>query len=227
MARLPQLIDAVSKTSGRDRSSVEHWARAIREAGLITTTKRGVGAAEMTTRDAANLLIGLCGADTPRDAAKAVHEFRSLKVFAPWSESGEFFDVYERIKAAPDFGVAIEELIDGILEILSSFRRYADEAFPSHSEKARSVFAFGSLAQIRLEVKLARWPAHASIRVLRDDENHKEVEAYRFDFLQSQQLLRQGSFYTYPPEGCDTKTIMTFGLKTVLGAALAVHGEPE
>jgi hypothetical protein len=226
MARLPQLIDAVSKTSGRDRSSVEHWARAIREAGLITTTKRGVGAANMTTRDAANLLIGLCGADTPREAAKAVHEFRSLKVFAPWSESGEFFDVYERIKDAPDFGNAIEELMEGVQEIRSTFSRYVDEAFPTHSEEVRSLFAFGSVAKIRLEVKLARWPAHALIRVLRQDENHKEVEAFRCDFIKNQQLLGQG-FYTNPPQDCDTQTTITFGLQTVLGASAAVHGEPE
>jgi hypothetical protein len=226
MARLPQLIDAVSKTSGRDRASVHHWARAIREAGFITTTKRGVGASNMTTRDAANLLIGLFGADTPRDAAKAVQEFRSLQVFAPQAESGDFFDVYERLKNAPDFGTAIEELIDGILGITGSFSAYVDLAFPTLNEEVRKIFAFGELAKIRLEVKLARWPAHASIRVLREDENFKEVEAYRFDFIQSQRLIGT-DFYTQSPDGCDTKTTITFGLKTVLGASLAVHGEPE
>ena len=78
MARLPALIDDLAAHDPRGRPTVELIARNIREAGLITTTKRGRGAAEMTARDAAALLIGLCCSDGPKDAADAVRKFSSL-----------------------------------------------------------------------------------------------------------------------------------------------------
>lgn len=71
MARLPALIDALAAVDGRPRGAIDHVGRAVREAGLIQTTKRGRGAAEMTAMDAARLVLGLYGADQPAAAAHA------------------------------------------------------------------------------------------------------------------------------------------------------------
>lgn len=75
MAKLPALVDALTAIDGRPRGAIDHVARAIREAGLIQTTKRGRGASDMTATDAAYLLIGLYGSDQPAHAAKAATEF--------------------------------------------------------------------------------------------------------------------------------------------------------
>lgn len=74
MARLPALVDAVAAIDDRPRGAVDHVARAVREAGLIQTTKRGRGASEMMARDAAALILGFYGAIQPAQSAQAAEE---------------------------------------------------------------------------------------------------------------------------------------------------------
>lgn len=57
MARLPALIDLITSFGDVERKTVEGQARALRDAGLITPSKRGVGAAHVTLDDAAMLLL--------------------------------------------------------------------------------------------------------------------------------------------------------------------------
>jgi hypothetical protein len=221
MARLPQLIDQVSKTSGRDRASVEHCARAIREAGFITTTKRGVGAASMTARDAANLIIAANAAESTKEALQAVPQFRSLKKWYSVSETDSFEDVFARLQAAPTFGEALEELIESAPELVVVFRQYLEEA---HGKQIAAIFA-RSDSSIRLVVELGRWPATASIKI----ERHTKggwVDAYAFRFIADVEQVKAGQ-YLDAPEGGDRKTTVTFGLKTVLGAWAALNGEAE
>ncbi len=80
MARLPALIAALADLDGRPRSAINHYARTIREAGFIQTTKRGVGAAAMTARDAAALVIGLYGAQDAASSASTVEAFQALPI---------------------------------------------------------------------------------------------------------------------------------------------------
>lgn len=83
MARLPALVDALSLVDGRERVAIDNIARAVREAGFIQTTKRGRGAAEMTTQDAAALLVGLYGAGTMVDAPGTLKGFSQARRKAP------------------------------------------------------------------------------------------------------------------------------------------------
>jgi hypothetical protein len=219
MARLPQLIDAISKTSGRDRSSVEHWARAIREAGLITTTKRGVGAAEMTTRDAANLIIAANAAENTKEALQAVPQFRDLETWYSTSETQAFEGVFARLKDAPTFGEALEELIEGVPELILSFGQYLEEAY---GDKA-ALMSDPSNA-VRLVVELGRWPATASIRIER--YNQGWIADYSFEFIANMEQVKAGQ-YLDPPDGCDRRTTVRFGLKTVFRAWATLNGEPE
>lgn len=71
MARFPALVDALARVDGRDRGVLDHMAREIREAGLIQTTKRGRGSADMTSLDAAHLILGVYGSDGRGTAAAA------------------------------------------------------------------------------------------------------------------------------------------------------------
>jgi hypothetical protein len=225
MARLPQLIDQVSKTSGRDRASVEHCARAIREAGFITTTKRGVGAASMTARDAANLIIAANAAESTKEALQAVPQFRRLKNWYSTAETETFEDVFARLKAAPTFGEALEELIESAPELVVVFQQYLNEGYGEKKAAAMARRGTG----IRLVVELGRWPASASIKIertARTVEYSGWIEAYAFEFIVSNEQLMAGEDLD-PPEGCDRETTVRFGLKTVLGAWLTLNGEAE
>lgn len=79
MARLPALVDALVQVDGRDRVLIDNVARAVREAGFIQTTKRGRGAAEMTSQDAAALLVGLYGSAGMLEAPRVVQAFSQMK----------------------------------------------------------------------------------------------------------------------------------------------------
>lgn len=76
MVRLPGLIDALTACDGRDRGSVDHVARTVREAGFIQTTGRGMAASPMTALDAAALVLSLYGlADA---TARSMTDLRGL-----------------------------------------------------------------------------------------------------------------------------------------------------
>jgi hypothetical protein len=118
MAKLPALVTVLAEVDGRDRATVDHYARTIREAGYIPTTKRGSGAAEMTAREAANLLIALCGADAPKEAPLAIDRFRSLRRFCVWSDEEALAPALPPLAEANTFGDALEYLIDdGVIEL--------------------------------------------------------------------------------------------------------------
>lgn len=72
MARLPAMVDALVAIDGRERVVIDNIARAVREAGFIQTTKRGRGAAEMTSSDAAALVVGLYGSAGMLDAPRVL-----------------------------------------------------------------------------------------------------------------------------------------------------------
>lgn len=128
MARLPALVDVLGEFDIRGRSTVEHIARVIREDGLIQTTKRGRGAAQMTAEDAASLLIGLNATEVPKDAANAVrrlaeqHLVRSQK-FRDMMTASSCPDLMARLARQTTFGKAITFLISAAPD----FRLLADE----------------------------------------------------------------------------------------------------
>ena len=78
MARLPALIEAIARHDRRGQATIAHIARQVRDEGLIRSSKRGVGAAIMTVKDAATLLLATCGDSSPQGTVAAVHNLRSL-----------------------------------------------------------------------------------------------------------------------------------------------------
>lgn len=80
MARLPALVRTFAEFDDRDLVTVEQFARVIREAGHLPTTKRGAGAAEMGSLEAAKLFIALNGSDSPKNAIEAIERFYDLPI---------------------------------------------------------------------------------------------------------------------------------------------------
>ncbi|MCM5558079.1 hypothetical protein [Pleomorphomonas sp. JP5] len=137
MAKLPALVTALTEVDGRDRPTIDHYARTIREAGFIPTGKRGVGAAEMDVRAAANLLIALnCGSDA-KQAAERVAFFRAFILNDASDPQG--FRTFQAINSAQNFGEALELLIGGVPEIILRGVRYIDEKWPEKSDEFRQI----------------------------------------------------------------------------------------
>jgi hypothetical protein len=79
MATLSDLITTLSWTTSIPEATVFAYGRFAREAGLISQGGRGKGAATMTVRDAANLLIAVGGTAVTRDAGTAIKRFRPMR----------------------------------------------------------------------------------------------------------------------------------------------------
>ena len=132
MTRLPALIDAFAACDERDRGTIEHFARVIREAGHLPTTKRGVGAAEMGPTEAAMLMIAINASDAPRSAPEAVQAFRQLP-WTPHPHEKEDDPVAELLEGRP-FGDALTTLLQHLptlIEELLSPGNHRDAAVRS------------------------------------------------------------------------------------------------
>lgn len=79
MAKLPDLVRAAADATGETEASIKVLARTLREGGLITTFGRGRHGAEMSSRDAASLLLGLAVAGDMTKAAAAVESLGSTR----------------------------------------------------------------------------------------------------------------------------------------------------
>lgn len=79
MARLPALVEALAEVDLRSHATLNHIARLVRDAGEITSTKRGAGGAKMEYRDAATLLMAACGDINPLGAVAAAKRMQALE----------------------------------------------------------------------------------------------------------------------------------------------------
>lgn len=145
MALLSTLVKAIADVEGIDEVQVGWVARHLREAGHISQAGRGRGAAQMSSSDAANLLIGVNAATGAKNGAEAVSLYRSL----PCGKANLLKEtrLSEAFKLGQDFGRS--------LEVLLELSRPADSGF---SELVRCVFAgshfFGSVSADRFDALL-------------------------------------------------------------------------
>jgi hypothetical protein len=112
MATLSQLVDVVAAVEGLDRERVGAIARAVREAGLITTHGRGTSAAHMDPADAANLLIAVNAAETARSAPEIVRRYRASQTNN--KKQLEFGATFEGLIAAAE---TLRRLADHLLDL--------------------------------------------------------------------------------------------------------------
>src|SRR4051794_3656929 len=106
MALLSTIVTAVAQVEGMDEAQVGWIARHLREAGLISQAGRGRGAAHMTTRDAAILLIGANTASSAKDAAASTQLYRSLH-----GQVGRQ-DPLKLLQQGAEFGKSFEAMIE-------------------------------------------------------------------------------------------------------------------
>lgn len=222
MARLPALVSALHEVDGRERVTLEHIARVVREAGLIVTTKRGSGASPMSVRDAANLLIGANGCDAPKDAALAVQRFRTLAPRYPRRADPSRAGVFLALDAAKTFGDAVEALIVGAPELGALFLAWAKETYANETPDAQRILALGSLAAVGVSVRL-RSPIAAEIVLWRSPGGNYQVED-QWEFRVDARLFEQGFYDTRRP---DRRIEVSFGFETLLRIAGAVLDTSE
>ncbi|EPR08449.1 hypothetical protein M527_09885 [Sphingobium indicum IP26] len=228
MAKLPALVTALAEVDGRDRKSVEHIGRTIREAGYIPTGKRGSGAAEMTPREASNFIIALNGADTPKDGPIAIDRFRSLRQYYKGT-SKDFRAYVDSFEGQPEamqdvadsrtFGEALEALINGVPSLVMSFHHFAKEQYPTNDgssywdEKLMSAFR---LTMFGVEVEFERYAAKIDMFIMNGSERNVQCEVR---FIQDQD--RETGFYgvSWP----DRRVRSTIGMPTLIAAWQALN----
>jgi hypothetical protein len=232
MAKLPALISAMVSVDGRDREAIDHIGRTIREGGYIPTGKRGGGAAEMTAKEAANLILGLYGADGAKDAGLAIDRFRSLQQFAElgkfkWgSEQRERYETYpepiQDVMDAPTFGEALEALVSGVPMLCASLQKWAEETYDSFETLEKFLLGV-SAGLFGLDVELRRYGA--SIEMFRFNGSQREIE-FQAKFRQDNERFERGFYGSYL-ERADKRVVVTFGLKTLIAAWRALNSESE
>jgi hypothetical protein len=231
MVKLPGLVTALAEVDGRERKTVEHIGRVIRERGYITTGKRGGGAANMTTREAANLIIALNGADTPKDAPAAIDRFRSLR--QQWrGNASTLREKLDRIESAPQaikdvasvhtFGEALEALIDGAPELMRSMLQYCAEAYEGLDTS--KLFALGlRLGLFGLEITFRHYATRIELFTM--DGSNRRVE-FETEFVVDPDRLEEG-FYGDVSARSDRRVVVTIGLRTLIAAWSALQGDDE
>jgi len=118
VATLERLVTTIAEVEGLGAERVRAIARAMREDRLIATRGRGLSAAAMSDRDAANLLIAVNVADTARMAPAMVRRYRRLRT-SPRAGS-------------PPFGVELDKLVAAVgtetmADFVSSFVCHASQ----------------------------------------------------------------------------------------------------
>ena len=108
LARLPAVVDVLASLDTRPRTTLDNAVRGVREAGLVQTTKRGRGAAEMTPLDAAILLLGVYGTDQAVRAPQAASRFSGL----PRMTESLLPKILARVASAKTLGEAVAALIE-------------------------------------------------------------------------------------------------------------------
>jgi hypothetical protein len=143
LARLPALSDAVALLFERDPQAVRYIARTLREAGLIATGKRGLGSAEMTSRDAAMMLLGLSESRFGADFVAAASTWANLPVRKRMRDEATPALV-ETVLRRRTFIDALQILIDGAGQLPRG--RAADEGLnvsvSVHCLRPKAVVAF-------------------------------------------------------------------------------------
>lgn len=238
MAKLPALVSVITEFDGRERKAVAHIARTIRERGYITTGKRGGGADEKTPHEAANLLIALNGADTPKGGPLAIDRFRSLQQ----SFRGTSKDIHEHLAGYEDFpkpirdvmdvhtfGEAFDALIEGVPDLVASLRQYYHE---SHDDKKPEVLDRHFYSMLRLGffgvlVTFQRYAAKIELYSMHGHERRVEFEA---DFIQDMDRTESGF---YGKEWPDRRISVNIGTPTliavwqVLNPGISLPGIPD
>ncbi|PJI56027.1 hypothetical protein CTI14_00410 [Methylobacterium radiotolerans] len=113
MAFFNDLVRVIASVEGMEEMTVRGICLSVRDAGHVSKGGRGLSAAKMSVRDAANLLIGVNASSIARSAGSIVQSYRDLqltdRVHLRDDESGRIF---KAPALREDLGSYLEFLID-------------------------------------------------------------------------------------------------------------------
>ena len=202
--------------------TLAHVARMIREQGLMTTTKRGVGAAEMTVRDATNLLIALNGAQVPKDAPEAVEHYRSFARTRLSEPRPGFPEVMYEAFNASTFGDALEKLIEVVPLLVEVVRNQHNDFYMSKGEDYDDTDGIDFLNALRhadCGVEVSFEKTHATISLYDKDEFDDRRNYIVSLFV----LKRKHPRSSYQQHWADREVIVRMGLLTLMAVWFAIH----
>jgi len=127
MAILRELVEVLARVTNLPEATVFAYGRFAREAGLIAQKGRGRAAAQMNTKDAAQLLIALGGTSITRDAGIAAKAYGSLPGYA-LVIGGKYADPFEEyiLDWLGTLGSPIGEDHLGMRKIDCDFEKFVD-----------------------------------------------------------------------------------------------------
>lgn len=239
MATLPQLIAALQKHDGRDLGTITQFGRMIREAGYLPGGKRGAGAPKMTFGDAAVLILGLYGSSSPAAAPGYIAKMRTL---APDEHVDTAHEIppLTCIEGAENLLDALAILIEVtpglVVHALTVARQAASDGMVQRSEQGRTEVTQAQIERagnaymamvlrgeyLRFEVVLQR--DLASMRILTD--NPKKI-VWERRFVLDTELLNSDYYTDALSRPADRRTVVTFGLPTLMAAWVAVSGADD
>lgn len=124
MATPGDLVRIIAKVLGLSVGTVTQVDRNLASAGLRTKTGRGPSAAQVTSQDAANLLIAIAGAPISgawvKEAERICLAYRSLRAYGVMTKFGDFsrlksrYPTLKTLTHRHTLGDAIATLIDSI-----------------------------------------------------------------------------------------------------------------
>lgn len=123
MARLSDLVLDLAAVLRMEATTINTYARHLREAGLLSQGGRGVNAAHVTALDAARLLIALMVDGYAKDAPQIVRDFgRAVLFLADEDEQPE--DLQFRSLLGLEIGCSLEQFFAGIIELWADDEKY-------------------------------------------------------------------------------------------------------
>lgn len=225
MAVMQTLLKSLEETTSYKIKALEHIVSQCRKAGDLPPSKRGFGAAPVTVRDAANLLIATFATASPAEIvpepgrASIVAQFRSLRASIPFGSSQDAIPPFRSIGAAKDFGKALELLIENTPAIVTLNGMAIIEEH--QNKEVRSATFDDFLTGSRLI--FSRPKPYAAIKLV-ESGAQGEIPMFAMDFHWDFDLLDQGF---YASVNVDDRTQRSISLKTLLNLSAAVFGRDE
>jgi hypothetical protein len=185
----------------------------------------------MTAREAANLLLGLNGADAPKDAPLAIDRFRSLRFHIAETEHEEHqLAVFKAIDGCENLGVALELLIEGMPEILIGAFAFIDAGHEKENLRAlykRELLGPGwSRPPIVLRVAMKRYYAEIELKtwVGSSVQDARWRTEFKAEFVQDADRFMDGF---YGKMNSDRSVTVEFTGRTLLKLWLTLHKDTE
>ncbi len=215
MATLPKMIEAIQPLDGRDLSTLTQFGRVLREAGYIPAGKRGKGAPLMGLDHTTNLLLGIYGANSPKDGPSAVSRFRRLergRCEGPFSETCAVLKDVEKLET---LGEVLEELIIGLPELVTSICNLMGNGKPLSDDQMEQWFQMTANGMGPADLRVTLHPALATIEV------HKaNLPIWFAQFEVNADLFMDGEYNAVL--NSDRKVSYTFSIRTLTAFHMAL-----